>query len=233
MLDQKQHRLHLIRILLSCYKNSQVGSWLGFKGGTAAYLFYDLPRFSVDLDFDLLKKSSDSERQVLMKEISSLVEKDYKIKDQYDKKNTLFWFLSYGSGAVNIKLEISKRQTQSQFTQQSFYGVQIPVMDRADMVANKLMALLERKKFANRDLFDVWYFLQSVDFMKINYKLIETRSGLDPEQLWSRILDRINTKAKGNLLQGMGELISEKQKYWVKTKLINEILAQIQMKIDV
>lgn len=32
-----------------------MSSVLGFKGGTAALLFYGLPRLSVDLDFDLIK----------------------------------------------------------------------------------------------------------------------------------------------------------------------------------
>lgn len=34
---------------------------LGFKGGTAAYIFYDLNRFSTDLDFDLTKRLGESE----------------------------------------------------------------------------------------------------------------------------------------------------------------------------
>jgi len=57
----------MINILLKLYKATEVASVLGFKGGTAAYLFYDLPRFSVDLDFDLLKKLDKKARDGLVK----------------------------------------------------------------------------------------------------------------------------------------------------------------------
>jgi len=33
---------------------------LGFKGGTAAHLFYGLGRFSVDLDFDLFNEDKET-----------------------------------------------------------------------------------------------------------------------------------------------------------------------------
>lgn len=39
---------------LCCTPKKQI---LGFKGGTVIYLFYDLNRFLVDLDFDLLNAS--------------------------------------------------------------------------------------------------------------------------------------------------------------------------------
>ena len=42
------------QILKDIYTDASISSLLGFKGGTCVYLFYNLPRFSVDLDFDLL-----------------------------------------------------------------------------------------------------------------------------------------------------------------------------------
>lgn len=230
MLDQKKHRLHLLNLLLGLYKNSQVGSRIGFKGGTAAYFFYDLPRFSVDLDFDLLRKTTPTERKIICQKITQLVEKDYVIKDEFEKRQTLFWLLSYARGEVNIKIEISKRLTQARFEQNSFYGVGIPVMVRADMVASKLMALLERKKFANRDLFDAWYFLSRPDFFEINYELIQARLGLDQRELWLRVEDKIKTKAKGNILQGVGELLTQKQKAWAKKSLVAETLELVEVR---
>jgi len=43
---------------------------LGFKGGTAAMLFYGLPRFSVDLDFDLLDSDK---KELVLEKISQLL----------------------------------------------------------------------------------------------------------------------------------------------------------------
>ena len=55
-LDITKHKTHLTNILIDIYKESVTGAVLGFKGGTSAMLFYQLPRFSVDLDFDLIPR---------------------------------------------------------------------------------------------------------------------------------------------------------------------------------
>lgn len=57
MLNKDLHRAVLINTLNTIYSDSQIRTLVGFKGGTAAVLFYKLPRFSVDLDFDLLDES--------------------------------------------------------------------------------------------------------------------------------------------------------------------------------
>lgn len=54
MLDRNVHKTILLQILKDIYTDSSLGPILGFKGGTAANFLYDLGRFSVDLDFDLL-----------------------------------------------------------------------------------------------------------------------------------------------------------------------------------
>jgi hypothetical protein len=53
-LDISIHRTILIQILKDIYTDTSISPFLGFKGEMAALFFYDLDRFSVDLDFDLL-----------------------------------------------------------------------------------------------------------------------------------------------------------------------------------
>ena len=50
-----KHRFYLTQILADIYSDKELALCLGFKGGTALMLFHNLPRFSVDLDFDLLE----------------------------------------------------------------------------------------------------------------------------------------------------------------------------------
>ena len=52
--DALFHKNILVGILKDVFRDASLAPFLGFKGGTAAMLFYELPRFSVDLDFDLL-----------------------------------------------------------------------------------------------------------------------------------------------------------------------------------
>ena len=45
----------MLQILRDIYSDLELANYLGFKGGTALMFFHGLPRFSVDLDFNLLK----------------------------------------------------------------------------------------------------------------------------------------------------------------------------------
>jgi predicted nucleotidyltransferase component of viral defense system len=53
VLNTNLHRIHLHQLLIAI-SQSKYGNILGFKGGTLAYFLYGLPRFSTDLDFDIL-----------------------------------------------------------------------------------------------------------------------------------------------------------------------------------
>ena len=56
-LDIATHKTVLFQILKDIYADTTLSPFLGFKGGTAALMFYGLNRFSVDLDFDLLDET--------------------------------------------------------------------------------------------------------------------------------------------------------------------------------
>lgn len=51
--DYAKHKNILLQILKDIYSDTTIAPYLGFKGGTAAHLFYNLNRDSFDLDFDL------------------------------------------------------------------------------------------------------------------------------------------------------------------------------------
>lgn len=155
MLDTTVHKTILIRILKEIYTNVFIGPFLGFKGGTAAFLFYDLNRFSVDLDFDLLDASKEHE---VFEQLKKILEQHGAIKDSYEKKYTLFFRISYSDGSQNIKVEVNRRNFGSKYEVKSYLGIPMKVMVKEDMVANKMVAMLERIGDANRDIFDTYFF---------------------------------------------------------------------------
>ena len=53
-MDKQKHKLYMAQILTMVFKDKELCNLLGFKGGTALMFFHDLPRFSTDLDFNLL-----------------------------------------------------------------------------------------------------------------------------------------------------------------------------------
>lgn len=234
-LDITIHKTNLTNILIDIFKNSYLGPKLAFKGGTAALLFYNLPRFSVDLDFDLivnLKKDSPELKEFIDK-MSSLLSTKFEIKDQSAKYNTLFWLVSYGSGLANIKVEVSTRDNPyNHYNLVPFYGTTIRVIDLKDMIAHKLVAVTERGIMANRDLFDIHYFLGLPEASQINYQIVKHRTGKDPKEFYLSLLkylDKINSKS---ILSGLGEVLTDSQKDWGKAKLIIEIKGLVQRQID-
>jgi predicted nucleotidyltransferase component of viral defense system len=82
--------------LRDVYADASIASLLGFKGGTCAYFFYDLPRFSVDLDFDLLT-SDESNQKLVFETVRKILEQHGQIngmgipKSGGSKLNELSW----------------------------------------------------------------------------------------------------------------------------------------------
>ncbi len=223
-LDITKHKTHLTNILLDFYKDSLLSSSLGFKGGTAAMLFYDLPRFSVDLDFDLIGES-----EVVVKRISELLSVKYEVQDSCTKYNTLFWLVSYGKYSAKIKVEVSTRDNpHNQYSQLPFYGVMIKTMNLPEMVAHKLVAVMERTRIANRDLFDVHYFLGSPHGVEINYDVIKRRTGKSPREFFDKMLMFLAEIDNKNIVSGLGEVLTEPQKDWVKVKLLEELIQLVE-----
>jgi len=99
MLDINTHKTILLQILKDIYTDTSLGPVLGLKGGTAAYLFYRLGRFSVDLDFDLLDSEKESS---VYKKLEAILGQYGVIKEKHWKQHTLLFVLSYDNQAQNI-----------------------------------------------------------------------------------------------------------------------------------
>lgn len=227
MLNIERHKGILIRILKDIYTDNTLGPILGFKGGTAALLFYELNRFSVDLDFDLL----DSEQEDYVFERVEKIANQYgKIKDQRKKHFTLFYELSYSEADHNIKIEINRRNFGSKYEVMNYFGISMKVMVKEDMFANKLAALYERMERANRDIFDVWFFLQNS--WPINKALVEKRFGMTFKELIIKCIEKLEKISDRAILSGMGEILDAKQKVWVKAKLKTETLFLLKVMLD-
>ncbi len=221
------HKNILIKILKDIYTDGSLGPLLGFKGGTAAYLFYGLDRFSVDLDFDLLKKVKEQE---VFKKVEEIAREYGTIKEKTNKRNTLFFLLSYSEEAQNIKIEINKRSFNSQYEVKNYLGISMLVIRREDMFAHKLVALTERGKIANRDIFDIHYFLKS-DW-EINRAIIEKRTKMRFADYLKKCIKFVEEIPTRGILSGIGELVNEKQKAWVKSKLKEDTIFLLKLMLD-
>lgn len=225
--DFGTHNDILIRILKDIYTNKSLGPLLGFKGGTAALLFYGLDRFSVDLDFDLLETK---EEDFVFDKIEKIISRYGLIKSKMKKHYTLFFELSYADLDRNIKVEINRRNFGSACQIQNYFGITMLVITKEDMFANKLCAFYERADRANRDIYDVWFFLQNR--WSIHKELVENRLGLAFEECIKSCISKLEKVSEKNILSGMGELMDPKQKRWVKANLKIETLFLLKVLLD-
>lgn len=223
MIQTETHKALLITVLRAIYTDPILRNALGFKGGTAAMLFFELPRFSVDLDFDLL----DLDKQEVFTKLQSLLPRFASITDMTVKRNTIFFLLSYQKGERNMKVEVSLRPTKAIFTPKNYLGISMLVMDKEDMIASKLSAVVTRKKFASRDLFDLWFFLSNR--WKIREEIVTEKTGKSLIQTLNEARKKISLTKDIEMLSGLGELLDSKQKSWVKEKLKGELLFQIDL----
>ena len=224
MLLVAKHRVIIFNILRDIYK-TKLNATLGFKGGTMAYLFYGLDRFSVDLDFDLLKPISFAE----LGDILLPILKNYgTVVDQKDKNYTYFYLLSYQKGAQALKVEINKKVSAGdEYHVQNFYGISVPIQKEDVAMTSKMLACLERKRLASRDFFDVNYYLTKGVFPNEAY--IKNRADIKLKDAVTKLVERtaevLNEK---NVLMGLGELVDEKKKSWIKFKLKKELIARLE-----
>ena len=193
MLDINKHKLYLFQILKDIYEDKELSGILGFKGGTALMFFYDLPRFSVDLDFNLL--NPDKEKQVYNKITGILSEH-------------------------KLKIEISKRDFDDSYEIKNLLGVSIKVMVKPDMFAHKLCALMDRKAITNRDVFDCWFFMNRKT--PLNKSIVEQRMGMPLPDYLQKCIDMLQTMSDKGLLNGLGELMDDEMKNFVRHKLRTE-----------
>ncbi len=228
-IDNAQHKNILIRILKDIFTNPSLGPTLGFKGGTAAMLFYGLNRFSVDLDFDLLDITKEDH---IINELKKILEKYGTIKEANKKRYTIFFLLSYDQkvkNGQNIKVEINKRNFGSKYDIKEYLGISMKIMTREDMAAHKLVAMHERIGKTNRDIFDVYYFLSNN--WPINKLIVEQRTSMKYQDFLQICIYELEEMSNQNILSGIGELLDEKQKAWAKTNLKKETIFLLKLAI--
>ncbi len=223
MIDIDRHDLILKQILRDFFKHEYLQGQLALKGGTCLYLFYGLNRFSTDLDLNLRSDTLNYE------DISEIVSKYLSVDDFHSKRFTWFWLGSYEKGMQKIKIEISKRDFPDKYINQNFYGITVPIMAPEYMFAHKLCAITNRRRLANRDLYDAWFMFGKN--WKPNEDIIKLRTGKSLKEYYGELVQFIEGKRAGiKILDGLGEVLDEAQKLSVKQNLLDELLFQLMIR---
>lgn len=214
MIDLNKHKFLMLQILKDIYSDIELANTLGFKGGTALMFFYDLPRFSVDLDFNLIDIAKE---EIVYKKVRQILVKYGSIFDEATKFYGPIIVLDYGTGQRKLKVEISNRQFDNQYEVKNLLGINVKTMVCADMFAHKLCALLDRNALTNRDIFDVHFFLKQR--IPVNIQIVQSRMNIPFPDYIQQCIEMLEKTSDKGMLNGLGELMDGETKKFVKYQL--------------
>ncbi|MBN1860858.1 MAG: nucleotidyl transferase AbiEii/AbiGii toxin family protein [Candidatus Thermoplasmatota archaeon] len=180
---EKDYLLELILYNLTDFRRTLV-----FKGGTALYKFYNLNRFSEDLDFDIAGKQFNLnaltkkilrgfELTGIQRTLDETTEYHNEINMRFIARGPLY------DGSKNsmsrVTLNLSKRErptlTSNKLLIASYPEIpsfEVNVLDTKEIVAEKIRCIMTREK--PRDIYDLWFLCKRktpIDLLLINKKL--------------------------------------------------------------
>ena len=221
-----QLRENTIIEIVQATAKSEAGAQIAFKGGTALKLFYNLPRFSEDIDYDWVHcRSKDN----LIKQLSEVCRrKRWEITDEAVKHHTILLELRFKGIDRNfrIKIEVSTRKKSVETTLMNLRGVPIQVLEPTILVTEKLFTFLDRH--AGRDAFDAWYIISHS--YPLSNKMIRDAFG-NYHIFYQTILDKIDTISPNKLLRDTGKLLDPDQRNWIKTTFLEDFNTLLNRKI--
>ncbi len=195
---------------------------LVFGGGTMLRLCFGLNRFSVDLDFWIIK---DIDVDRLFKDLKERLSQLYTVKDAANKFYTLLLELKSKDYPRSLKIEIRKETKKIKTEQAIAYSrhaniqVFLRVVSLKEMMKAKMEAFLERKEI--RDLFDMEFLLKKGIDIDASTKTLEG------------ILNGIDSLTRKDYTVKLGSLLDEDERRYyinenfkilksaIKEKLIN------------
>lgn len=212
-----QYRKNTIIEVVQELSKSEAGAQIAFKGGTALKLFFGLPRYSEDIDYDIMPgaKAQDIHGAIL----SSLKKKRWEITDEAVKHYTILVELRFSGPERNfhIKIEVSTREKPLDTTIVSLRGVPVLTLEQSFLMTEKLVTFIERG--AGRDIFDSWFILNGAYPLK--KIMIDEKFGSE-KKFYTRVLEKLEQADSKRLLRDTGKLLSEDHRNWVKTSFLEE-----------
>lgn len=161
-------------ILNSIYKHN-LGKLMFFMGGTALRFFYNLPRFSEDLDFDTPSLKFEEFKGVLRNIEEGLLKEGFSSEISLERRNNLFVAELYFQELMKlyeitdkrgldlmIKIEVYKPRWRldAESDVLSLYGYNFSsvLLGKGNLLSEKICALFNRKR--GRDIYDALFMLK-------------------------------------------------------------------------
>lgn len=201
LIKQEQFELEVLERLNS----KKILNYLVFGGGTMLRLCFGLNRFSVDLDFWIIK---DIDTRKLFIDLKGYLSQFYTMKDANNKFYTLLFEIKSKDYPRSLKIEIRKETKTIKVEQAIAYSkhsntqVFLKVVSLKEMMKAKIAAFLERKEI--RDVFDIEFLLKKGISMDVS------------NQIQKKIIKELDSLTKRDYTVKLGSLLEEEQrKYYI------------------
>ncbi len=224
------HKSYLNRLLMEMIDRPLLAQSLAFKGGSCASMLGYLDRFSIDLDFDVLRGADEiALRQEFRRAFDILG-----MKIAGELTNVLFFQLRYPN--TPGRRNSVKVSANTLIIKANQYKVQyFPEIDRLmnsqtleTMVANKLVAVTDRwqlhRTIAGRDIYDIHYFL--VHGYSYHAPIIVERTGLSPKDYFQKLVLFIKENVTQTIInEDLNTLLPPAQFQQIRKVLIPETIS--------
>ncbi|MBU4346020.1 MAG: nucleotidyl transferase AbiEii/AbiGii toxin family protein [Candidatus Omnitrophica bacterium] len=201
LIKQEQFELEV----LDKFKSRRFLDSLVLGGGTMLRLCFGLDRFSIDLDFWIIKNLDVNK---LFKDLKEYLSGNYTIKDCANKFYTLLFEIKSKGYPRSLKIEIRKETKKIKtelaiaYSKYSNRQVLLRAVSLEDMMREKINAFLSRQEI--RDVFDIEFLLK---------KGIPLESS---SEILQKLLKKINSLDKRDYTVKLGSILEEdKRKYYI------------------
>ena len=107
------------------------------------------------------------------------------------------------------------------------YIAEVYMMREPHMFAHKLCALLDCDEVTSHEIFDTWFFMQRRTLL--SKRTVENRMQIPLDQYLQECINLLETVQDNKLLFGLGELMDEEMKKFVRTRLRSETISLLRM----
>lgn len=175
MKEFEKHEVYEIETL-ELLNSTRLLEPLVFGGGTMLRLCFDLKRYSVDLDFWIVKSIDESK---YFEKLKTTLSKKNELTDSQNEHFSLLCEVRSPNYPKRLKIEIRKKVLEIDYQQNiaysKFSNKQVPVRTHTleQSMLNKVSALIDRNEI--RDAFDIEFLLRrGIKFPQISNLELET-----------------------------------------------------------
>ncbi|OIO75729.1 MAG: hypothetical protein AUJ85_02315 [Elusimicrobia bacterium CG1_02_37_114] len=203
LIKQEQFEIEV----LSKLSSKKLLSLIVFTGGTMLRLCHGLNRFSIDLDFWVVKELNFSE---FYNKLKNYLTEEYNIKDAMNKFYTILFEIKSKNYPRSLKIEIRKAKKNYEVEKSIAYSkysnmqVLLKTVELKDMMNAKFDAFLDRGEI--RDCFDMEFLFKKGVLFNV------------PEDTLQKVIEKMSSLSKIDYTVKLGSLLEnpEERKYYVE-----------------